>query len=167
VYDDCEWRPVVGAEHYHVNEYGEVRNGKTGQILSQVVNVRGFPCVTLYAEDSRTRYFWQVNKIVAQAFLQPSYFSQETSVWHLDGDLMNCRADNLKWETRSRVLAWNEMNRSGQPRLITSRVRNNRTGEVYENAYHCAMAVGDTEESIVLKIEKGSPRYSYIGDNDL
>lgn len=165
--DDCEWRPVVGAEHYHVNEYGEVRNGKTGQILSQVVNVRGFPCVTLYAEDSRTRYFWQVNKIVATAFVPPSNFGQETSVWHIDGDLTNCRPENLRWESRTRVLAWNEMHRHGRPKLVTGRVRNNRTGAVYENAYECAIAEGDLEETIVIKIERGSPRYSYIGDNDL
>lgn len=167
MYDDAEWRPVVGAEHYEVSEYGEVRNGKTAQLLSTVINVRGFPCVTLYATDSRTRYFWQVNKIVAQAFLRPSHYSQESSVWHVDGNLLNCRADNLRWESRSRVLAWNEMNRNNVGRLITPRVRNNRTGEVYESAYHCAMAVGDTEESIVIKIEKGSPRYSYVGENDL
>lgn len=167
MFENEEWRPVGELPHYEVSNYGRVRNARDQKVRKLSISDAGFPILTLYGADSKTRNLRQVNKLVALAYLPEPQYRDMTSVWHIDGDLLNCNAENLSWDTRKRVLEWNRMHREGRPAFKTPRVRNNRTGEVYENAYECGLAVGDTEVSIDWKIERGSPRYSYIGDNDL
>ena len=115
----------------------------------------------------------QVNTLVAKAFVPKPVYEEDNrpnnSVWHIDGDLANCSADNLRWDTRARVLEWNEMHRSGEPAFNTPAVRNNRTGKEYENAYECAMDEGEVESKIVWRIERQAgtmyddrARYRYI-----
>jgi hypothetical protein len=126
------------------------------------INDRGFPVVVLYGPDSKTRYLRQLNNLVADAFLPPKPvfedrgFQETAAVWHIDGDLTNCRADNLRWEPRSRVLEWNDMHRYGESRFVpvNARVKNNRTGAIYENTYECAIAEGVPESDIIWAIEK-------------
>lgn len=161
------WQPIEKFPHYSISSHGRVRNNNTGLVREVSVSDVGFPIITLYSVDHKTRYLRQINKLVAKAFLPQPIEDGMTAVWHIDGDLLNCRADNLRWEFRNRVLDWNEQNRVKQARFVTPRVRNNRTGKVYENAYACAADEGELESTIVWKVEKGSPRYSYIRENDL
>lgn len=97
-----------------------------------------------------------------------------TAIWHKDGDLSNCHYSNLMWERRDRVLEWNEMHRRGGPQYDTPPVRNNRTGEIYKDAYDCAIQEGVLESSIVWRIEKQSnsmydesSRYRYVPEAEL
>ncbi len=161
------WQAVTKFPHYSISSFGRVKNNKTGEVRRITITDPGFPAVTLYGADSKSRYLRHINVMVAEAFLPTAIDDKMTAVWHIDGDPQNCRADNLRWEYRNRVLDWNEQHRLKAPRLRTPRVRNNRTGIVYENAYECAMAEGDLESTIVWKAEKGSPRYSYVTEKDL
>lgn len=165
------WHEIEEFPHYHVSNYGRIKHVDRNDARKVTVNERGFPVVLLSSKNSPTRYLRQVNKLVAQAFLPPPQFDDETAVWHIDGDLRNCRAENLRWEMRSRVLEWNEMHRTGQPKFRTPKVKNNRTGEVYENAYECAMAEGMLESAVVWRVERqarhiedDNARYRYVFD---
>jgi hypothetical protein len=138
------------------------------------INERGFPVVLLSSRTSPTRYLRQINVLVAEAYLPPPLWEDCTSVWHKDGDLANCRADNLRWERRDRVLEWNDMHRRGEPQYTTPPVKNNRTGEIYKDAYDCAMQEGVLESHIVWRIEKQSgslfdesARYRYVPDYEI
>ena len=163
------WLPIRDFEQYQVSNLGRVlRKDGTGP-RKIALNHKGFPSVTLYAEDSTSRYLRQVNKLVAEAHLPAPRFSDMTAVWHIDGDLLNCRADNLLWDTRARVLEWNEMHRRGRPSLVTPKVKNNRTGITYDNAYTCGMAESQLESSIVWRVERqgrhpedDAARYRYV-----
>lgn len=156
------WREIKDFPHYHVSNYGRVKRYDSEKARQVSVNDRGFPIIVLYGADSKTRYLRQVNKLVADAFLSPAMYIDETAVWHIDGDLANCKAENLRWDTRSRVLEWNEMNRTKTPKFDTPKVHNTRTGETYENAFDCAIHEGRLETEILVRCEKGSPRYQYI-----
>lgn len=162
-----KWQSIKEFPHYEISSHGRVRNKIKGNLLSIKCNYKGFPIVVFYAQDSTTRILRQVNQLVAEAFLPQPIEDKMTAVWHVDGDLQNCRADNLRWEFRNRVLEWNDQNRLKEPKYKTPRVRNNRTGTVYDNAYSCAVAEGELESTIVWKVEKGSPRYSYISEKDM
>lgn len=175
MFENEEWRIIEDLPHYSISNYGRVKHQNTIEARKVSISDKGFPVVTLYGADSKTRYLRQVNKLVADAFV-PGYNTIDEStgdlrnaVWHIDGDLTNCSADNLLWETRSRVLEWNDMHRLHIPRYSTPKVRNNRTGVIYENAFHCAMAEGELESKIVWRIEKqarsfqdDSARYRYV-----
>lgn len=164
MFEDEEWKDVEKLHRYMISSYGRVMNREKDKLLTPSINDRGFPIITLYGNDKVTRNLKQINRLVAAAFLPPPFDDRDNSVWHIDGDLSNCHISNLKWEMRRRVLEWNDMHRRGTPLLITPKVRNNRTGIVFDNAFECALYEGDLEDSIVLKVEKGSPRYSYVYD---
>ena len=169
MFENEEWREIEEFPHYSISNYGRVKHQDRVEARRISVSDKGFPIVTLFGADSKTRYLRQINKLVANAFLDPPHYEDENAVWHIDGDLLNCRAENLRWETRSRVLEWNDMHRNGRPRLVTPRVKNNRTGTVYENAYECAMDEGVLESAIVFRVERqarhmedDNARYRYV-----
>lgn len=174
MFSNEEWRRIDEFPHYFISNYGRVKHEGRNSARKITINERGFPVVLLSSKTSPSRYLRQINKLVAQAFLPPPTFEDQTAVWHVDGDVSNCRSDNLRWEMRSRVLEWNEMHRLREPKFRTPPVKNNRTGEVYENAFECAMAEGVLESSIVWRIERqaksmedDNARYRYIFTGDL
>lgn len=165
MFEDEVWHVIHEFPNYMVSDHGRVKNINSVNARQLTVNDRGFPIIVLFGRhggESKTRYLRQVNKLVAEAFLPLPAFDNETSVWHLDGDLLNCRADNLKWETRSRVLEWNEMHRTKEPQYKTGPVRNTRTDKEYANAFECAMDEGRLEIDIIKRADMGSPRYEWI-----
>lgn len=174
MFEDEEWRTIDEFPHYQVSSYGRVRH--TGRIEPRKISVneRGFPIILLSSRTSPTRYLRQINTLVAKAFLPKPRYDDMTTVWHKDGDLENCHYENLMWERRDRVIEWNDMHRTGRPQYATPPVKNNRTGEIYKDAYDCAMQEGELESTIVKKIEVYigsdyalSARYRYIPEADL
>lgn len=171
MFENEEWREIEDFPHYKISNYGRVKHVDRIEARKITVNERGFPVVLLSSKTSATRYLRQINTLVAKAFLDPPIFEDQKAIWHIDGDLTNCRVENLRWETRARVLEWNEMHRTLVPQIKTPRVRNNRTGDEYENAYECGMAEGMLESAIVWRIEQQArnmedpnARYMYIFD---
>ena len=166
-----EWRVIEEFPHYWVSNYGNVKHVDRNEPRKITINDRGFPIVTLFGRDSKTRYLRQINKLVATAFLHTPTFHDETAVWHIDGNLSNCCVDNLKWEMRSRVLEWNEMNRTREAKYNTPPVRNNRTGKIYADAFQCGLAEGELESRILWRVERQArnmedpeARYMYVLD---
>lgn len=162
MFENEQWREIRDFPHYHVSNYGRVKHVDRVEARKISINDRGFPIIVLYGADGKTRYLRQINQLVADAFLSPATFNDETSVWHVDGDVTNCRAENLKWETRSRVLEWNEMHRTGRSQYNSGPVRNTRTGKEYADVYECAMDEGRTEGDIFHRADRGNPRYEWI-----
>lgn len=169
MFEGERWKPIDEFPHYLISDHGRVKRDGAVSARKVSLNDRGFPVITLYGQDSKTRYLRQINKLVAEAFLPQSIYQDETAIWHIDGDLNNCRADNLRWALRSQVLEWNEMHRDRRPKFHTPQVRNNETGYIYDNAYECGMAEGELESKIVWRIEKQAmnpynetAKYSYI-----
>lgn len=169
MFDEEEWRVIEDFPHYLVSSHGNVRHIDRINPRSIRVSPDGFPVIALLCNPSPLRYLRHVNKLVATAFLPPPQSPDENTVWHKDGNLRNCRADNLMWEMRSRVLEWNDMHRRGKPRYDTPRVQNNRTGMIYANAFECAMHENMLESQVIYKIEvqndsffDPNERYCYV-----
>lgn len=163
------WREIEGFPDYMVSNYGLViHRSRPNTPRSVSINHQGFPNLVLFKkEHPGSRYLRQVNKLVATAFL-PEPPSNLTAVWHKDGNLQNCYFENLKWDLRSRVMEWNEMNRDGEPKFHTGAVMDNRTGLLYTNALELALHIGATETEIVRRIEAYPPHlqdqapYKYV-----
>lgn len=107
-----EWRAIPGYEGlYEVSDLGRVRSlsrivtertGKTrhhqGRVLSQWIGVaNGYPFVSLKNGEHKTN--WCVHRLVAIAFLGTPEEGQE--VCHLNGDRLDPRLINLRWDTHS------------------------------------------------------------------
>jgi hypothetical protein len=92
------WRPIEGADGYHVSSHGHVARqlaNSTVRMLRAAPNDCGYLKVSL--GRGRQRY---VHRLVAAAFLAaPPDDGQVWTVDHIDFDLRNNAADNLRWLT--------------------------------------------------------------------
>lgn len=91
------WREVQGFPNYEVNDQGEFVNSRTDHPVRPSMNQMGHAKVTLV--QNRIPTTRAVAPLVAEAFLPepPEYFN---TIIHLDGDYMNCCAENLMWRPR-------------------------------------------------------------------
>lgn len=175
-----EWVALEGFPKYFVNPAGEVRHYDRMEPRKTGINKQGFSTVVLFGDDNNSRYLRQVNKLVADSYLRPRELylrtpndfripgkkyavdemmalfpiTQANSVWHIDGNLQNCHVDNLLWDTRGRVMEWNDMHRRQEPRFQTPKVQNMITGRRYEDAYAAAMNDRLLESKVVWWAER-------------
>jgi len=167
MYDEEIWAPINGFPTYAISNLGNIKHVGEREVLRKTaVNHQGFPTIVLFRDSMR--YSRHVNKLVAEAFCAEPQYRDETAIWHVDGNLENCRADNLRWDRRDRVLEWNEMHRRSYPKYNTPKVQNNRTGQIYVNAYELALAEGILESTVIGHIERypdehaDRARYRYV-----
>lgn len=97
-----EWRAVVGFESlYEVSSEGQVRNSRTGHLLSLHVNgaegVAKYVSVGLWRNNIPTYKY--VHRIVAEAFIPNPENKQYVN--HIDCNPKNNQVSNLEWCTAS------------------------------------------------------------------
>lgn len=91
------WKAIKNWEkYYEINEYGDVRNIKTGRLLKGDTNSTGYPRVTLYNDNKKKRFFR--HRLVAEHFIENPHCLPEVN--HIDGDILNPYVDNLEWCTK-------------------------------------------------------------------
>lgn len=91
---DSEWLIISDHPNYEVSSTGDVRNRKTGRILSKRVNNAGYARASLDGKECK------VHRLVALAFIpNPNGYSE---INHKDGDKLNNVVDNLEWTTRGK-----------------------------------------------------------------
>ncbi len=97
------WRPIADYEGiYEVSDLGQIRRirrargARVGQ-LRPWMSSTGYPCVTLYRDGVGRKF--KVHRLVAIAFVPGA--SVDLDVCHTDGDRLNAKASNLRWDTRS------------------------------------------------------------------
>lgn len=92
------WELVDEFRNYRVSDHAEFVNIRTGNNVRPSRNQLGHAKITLVNEHKpATR---SVAVIVANAFLGPPTPPHFDTPIHLDGQLMNCAADNLMWRPR-------------------------------------------------------------------
>lgn len=90
------WKDVVGYEGlYEVSSVGRVKNHKTGLILKQQSNKRGYSIISLLVGPKRRSHL--AHRLVAKAFI-PNLENKPT-VNHIDFNKSNNQIDNLEWCT--------------------------------------------------------------------
>lgn len=94
------WRGIPGWENYEVNEQGTIRHCATKAPLRGWTNPRGYRDVVLlrYADGVRSQKTLRVHRLVLLAFRGPPPAGYEAS--HLNGDRLDNRLRNLRWEDR-------------------------------------------------------------------
>lgn len=100
IWEDEEWRGVVGSSRYSVSNFGRVYDHYRDRMLIQTPDRAGYLRVKLWIHDRRMTV--SVHRLVAFAFLGPETSYLEVN--HDDGDkTYNC-IDNLDLVTRSQQM---------------------------------------------------------------
>ena len=139
------WKPIPKFDNYEVSNLGNVRNVHTGRIMTPNFKRRNGMVVGIRTNGSR--YFREVSRLVAEAFLTD--FDPTLYVSRKDDDIWNNRADNLYMSTRSDagVKANNTKKERNTPSKRTQ-VRVVETGKIYKSISACVREIGLSRASL-------------------
>lgn len=87
------WYTLSEFPKYEINKLGQVRNKKSGKILSQSLSTKGYYQINIENKSRRT------HRLLCQTFI-PNPMNYET-VNHINGDKLDNALDNLEWMSRS------------------------------------------------------------------
>lgn len=85
------WKQIENTK-YEISENGEIRNSKTGRILSQWNHNYGYRGITLFIDNKKKNYL--VHRLVGEYFI-PN-FDSNLPVHHVDGVKHNNHISNLE-----------------------------------------------------------------------
>lgn len=146
------WLPIEEYPEYCVSDQGRVRRDGRDKILRISVATGGNPFVSLSTRNGQVRKGLAL--LVARAFVPlPPYRCDTPTPIHLDGDQLNCCADNLQW--RPRWFAQKYARQFNQHLDNDNAVRNIDTDRVYNDVWEVVFEHGvlfnDVVKSIINK----------------
>ena len=91
-----QWKILLWNTRYEVSNLGRVRNRKSGKILTtNPTKSHKKPQVWLYTDYFSTTLQYTLDKLVYFTFNGVSAEATRKRVYHHDGDIMNCKLENL------------------------------------------------------------------------
>ena len=129
------WRTILDFPNYEVSNKGDVRNKRTGKILSPWDDGKGYLKVELNGHALR------VHRLVAKAFLD-NECKDKFEVNHIHGVKNKNTTDDLEWashlENMRHAHQTGLIPHKGQGGLPKKRIRILENGMVFESIHSCA-----------------------------
>lgn len=126
-----EWADIEEFPNYQVSNRAEFVNLRTQNSVIPSRNQMGHAKITLVKDRVPTTR--SVAVIVANAFLGPPNPPHFDTPIHLDGQLMNCAADNLMWRPRWFAIRYHKQFRVERFYEYDVHIEDIETGEVYDS----------------------------------
>ena len=146
------WIKAKGFPSYEVSNTGQIRNAKTGRILKQYKNQRGYMITCLH--ENGVQHARRVHRLIADAFFDGDHDGLDVN--HIDGRKTNNHISNLEFCTRKQNIAHAfETGLKKPSRQIKIRVV--ETGEVYESIRECGRSIG-CDQSIICACLNGKQK---------
>ena len=118
------WRQSIN-ESYEVSIDGQVKNKKSGLVLSPARSHNGNGYYQVFLSTDGIKKGYGIHRLVAYAFL-PLPTEDGLVVDHIDRDKYNNHASNLRWCS----LSANSKNQAERP-FLTKPTKQNKTGELH------------------------------------
>ena len=138
-----QWKKIDGYENYSVSRNGEIRNDKTGRVLKQIYDNKGYLHINLYENGKKKKI--TVHRLVAEAFIPNS--ENKPCVDHINAIRDDNRVENLRWCTHKE--------NSNNPLTI----KNNSEAQSGENHPRCKKVICVTTGEIFDYINQASEKY--------
>jgi hypothetical protein len=151
-----DWRPVMGFRGYSINPLGQVIRESTGRLLLPRYNQYSVPYVGLMREWEQC--IRSLPLLVAWAFVprESEYFNTPIQ---LDGDVTNCRADNLMWRPRAYAVKYKRQFEQRYDNPIEEPILAIKEGVSFPNSLAAACCYGLLEREVVLSIVNRTPAW--------
>lgn len=78
---------------YSIDEYGNIKRNKTGKILKDYINNKGYRMIVMRLDGSSKKFL--IHRLVALTFLEQ--IEGCNIVNHKDSNPLNCHVSNLEW----------------------------------------------------------------------
>lgn len=141
------WVTLENYPGYSVSDLGQVRNDRRNSVLAIVATSSGHVFVGLVRNGFQVKR--SVAKLVSDAFIpRPPHQPHFNTPIHLDGDLSNCRVDNLAWRPRWFAMRFTQQFKRDQPSHPP--IRNKITGEEFQDCWPLVKRHGLLYSDIVL-----------------
>ena len=144
------FKPIVGYEGiYEIDEYGTMRNIKTGKVFYGSLGTQGYIATTLRDANGKKKTE-KVHRLVATAFC----FKPEGCdvVNHLDEDKTNNYYKNLEWTTIAKNNSWGtRLTRAANTHKHTIKIydKNNNLVGIFQGNHEAAEAMGVSSTTII------------------
>lgn len=145
------WKPLRDYPSYNISSEGRILNIKTQQILKTRVNDKGYEIATLRKNNKPCTV--RVHKLVAETFLGEQV---NMDVRHRDLNLLNNRADNLYWSSRSETIS-DAFERGTKTPTRCRPVTVVETGETFASIRECSRSTGCQPSEICRQLEGRVP----------
>lgn len=144
-----QWVPLLGYPGYSISSLGRVRNDKRDRVLTLIRLPSNYAYVGLVKDGIQVNR--SVSKLVSESFLPKPTLTSFTTPIHFDGDLFNCRVDNLDWRPRWFAVKHTRQFKSDLP-IYPDPIRELKTGEIFENSWKAVFRFGLLYMDIILSI---------------
>jgi len=133
------WVPLLGYPGYSASTQGRIVNDTTLHVLTVLDQPNKRPFVKMYKDGVQVSR--NLAKLICDAFLPTPSNPTFTTPIHFDGDLTNCKLDNLAWRPRWFALEHTEQFRKELP-SYPDPVMELRTEEVFDNSWAAVLRYG-------------------------
>lgn len=151
-----EWRLVEDVDEYEVSDRGRVANVRTKRILKLSRNSEGIATVGLMVRGKHTTR--SVALLVSQAFI-PKNDATFNSPINLDGNRMNCSANNLMWRPRWFAVRYHQQFLTDEFYERRAIIEIEQTGEMFVGWAEPSMTYGLRYTDIILSYVNGKPTF--------
>jgi len=147
------WAEVPDFPFYKVSNYGQVRRNDRENSVGVHLNQQGIAYVSLMGgPQNDVQYHRGLARLVASAFVPQDREAFDTVI-NLDGDRLNCVADNLEWRPRWFAIQYHMQFKDRFHNPIESPLRDMSTGDVYDNSWDVVTTFGLLEKDVVLSVD--------------
>lgn len=144
-----DWVPLLGYPGYSASSLGRIRNDRRDRLLAIGQMKTSYAYVSLIKDGSQVNR--SVAKLIGESFLPSPQNASFTTPIHFDGDLSNCRVDNLDWRPRWFAIKHTMQFRRDLP-SYPDPVREIRSGETFDNCWNAVFEYGLLYMDLVLSI---------------
>lgn len=140
------WTQLGAFPDYEIHDTGHVRRLASGRPVAASINQQGNPYVGLSRDKEQHKR--SLALLVAMTFLDRPPNSRFDTPIHLDGNKMNCSADNLMWRPRHFAIKYHQQFRNGKRGFIVP-VYEVTSGETFPTSWEAAVKYGLIDHDIL------------------
>jgi hypothetical protein len=155
--------PIDDYPTYEVSNFGNIKNKKTGKILSPAI-IKGYELVNLYDGINKPKSF-KIHRLVLEAFEGKSKDANQKNVDHIDCNKTNNCLFNLRWVSQQQNTfnrSMNNRNTSGVKGICFDKTRNKWRAQIMINKKNIYLGLFDNIED--AKIARQNKAKELFGD---